>query len=166
MGKLLYVFNIRDKYIAYYNNGNLYYQTGKYQKALDNYNKALSYNIKERSKICKVRINQSMAMVAVINTNQDRENIKNELIKAKENLYINKCTSSSSISVGKQIGDECEEKIQELIDNLDNASGSSQDYSEVESSIKEEQKQASASRNDELEKYESVGSSDYAGKKW
>ena len=169
LGKILYIFNIKEKYIAYYNNGNLYYQKEDYQKALDNYNKAVSLSPTDYYTICKIRINQSMAMVATTDFNRDKEDVKNDLIKAKENLYINRCTKSSSYySFKKEIGDDCEEEIQKLIDKLDNPNSSNSEddvYSEVESSIKENQKQASSSRQDELEKY---SSSNYffSGKRW
>lgn len=63
--KPLTVLNWTESYVAYYNQGNIYYQQGDYISAIDAYQKALDANPPEE-KECSIRINMALAMVATV----------------------------------------------------------------------------------------------------
>ena len=54
--KSLFVLNFSERYIAYYNYGNLLYQIGYYEDAINEYKKALEFEI-PKERVCDVRIN-------------------------------------------------------------------------------------------------------------
>ena len=58
---ILYVANFNEPYIAHYNNGNVFYQQGLYDEAIDEYNEALEL-YPPQMKECAIRINIAVTM--------------------------------------------------------------------------------------------------------
>ena len=54
---------IYQRYIYHYNRGNTFYEEGQYDKAVDEYEKALNCRLAE-GKECDIRVNTALAMVA------------------------------------------------------------------------------------------------------
>lgn len=77
--KTLYLTNINEPYIVYYNHGNILYKKGKYQEAIINYEKALSKHPPKKY-ICKIKINLLYAQV----NNNNTYTIKNDKCFNKE----------------------------------------------------------------------------------
>ena len=65
---LLKTLNVIEPYIPYYNDGNILYRQGKYEEAIEEYEKAIEAGIPELSE-CPVRINMALAKVATLDKN-------------------------------------------------------------------------------------------------
>lgn len=59
---IIYTGNIFEPYIAHYNNGNVYYKRGEYERAMSEYQKALK-GWPPKYKECKIRINLVLALL-------------------------------------------------------------------------------------------------------
>ena len=68
---LLLGLNCFEPYIAYFNNGNIYYMNGLYQEAADSYRQALTYVDLPKYRECKVRINLALALIKPLKPVQD-----------------------------------------------------------------------------------------------
>ncbi len=74
--KLTY-FNFPQSYVAYYNYGNVLYQNGEYEKAINNYELALNGGV-SKDKRCNIRINYALAICKTVQIDEkDQESIKN-----------------------------------------------------------------------------------------
>ena len=54
--------NVIQPYLAHYNMGNIHYQNGAYESAIDEYKKALLKN-PDKEEECSVRINLALAII-------------------------------------------------------------------------------------------------------
>lgn len=176
--KNLYILNINEPYIAYYNNGNINYQKKEYDKAIDNYNKALKNNPPEK-KVCKIRINTSLAIINNIKVT-DKELVLEELKKARSYLYENDCAHEQDDNGKSKDAEQLEEEIKELerqveegkeINNNSNSQNNSNsnqtNYENVEEQLREKQKQNNTTRSEETSQAENMGDYEYyRGKRW
>ena len=105
--KLLLFLNISEPYIAHYNYANGLYMLGDYNNAVSEYDKAL--NTVSRKRMCYVIANKSLAMLKLIDKND--ENIKEELTEIQNVLKENNCARPS--------GDGKDEKSQEIYDEIE-----------------------------------------------
>ena len=173
--KVLYLFNYNEPYIVYYNNGNILYQKKKYDKAITKYNEAISKKPPQK-RICDIRINLSIAMVKNIKSN-DYNTVYNELEKAKNNLYNNKCANSIDDNGYSKEAEQLEKEIRQLQENLgsntdpnpdkpdpDEPSDPKEDP-EIENKLGEIEKRGRANREKDLPNYDG-NESYYTGKKW
>lgn len=164
----LYILNINQPYIAYYNDGNISYRLNDYNDAIDHYEKALTKN-PPKSKVCDIRINLSLAMIKNINTT-DSQLISSYLEEAKKNLYQDNCADENSDNGKSKEAEKLEDeisKIQKQLDNSNKDNNSSSDDSKIEEDIKKIQSNARSSREEQMSSYENLGKySYYSGKPW
>lgn len=104
----LYFININEPYIAYYNNGNIYYIEKDYKKAIIEYKKALN-NKPPKNKLCYIKRKIALSKINMSN-NTDR--IKKDLIK--DNCYSNE--------IKKYISKKVKEKEKYQHNNVNNKS--------------------------------------------
>ena len=176
--KLLYLFNFYQKYIVYYNEGNILYKTNNYEDAIKKYEIALNKKPPE-NKICDIRINLSLSIIKNINGDNKTEILDN-LNKAKNNLYENNCANPIDDSGKSKDEEQLEEEIKQLEEQIKNntnsnssnnepeeSSPNNEDYTEIEEQLKENEQKSNANRQDELNIYENMGKNDYyTGKRW
>ncbi len=178
--KALYVFNVNESYIVYYNDGNISYKKNNYDDAIEKYDDALKKN-PPKERVCDIRINKSLAIVNRINS-KDNKTIYDELENAKINLYEDGCANKEDDNGESEKAEKLEKEIQKLQDELDNPSDSDDsddqnqdnnddndedDTKDVEQDLREIQKQASRSRQDDMNDSEYIGNFKYySGKRW
>lgn len=108
----LYFINYPESYIVYYNHGNLLYKDKEYNNAIQKYETSLEKN-PPQSKVCDIRINLSLAMVAAIDESNPEEALK-ILKKARETLYEDNCANEQDNSGESETAEKLEEEIKEL----------------------------------------------------
>ena len=85
---LLELFNVVEPYIVHYNNGNVYYQQGDYEEAIDEYETALEKNPPE-GKECPIRINLALSKLALLDDDAlSKEKIDDTIEVLKDCLEI------------------------------------------------------------------------------
>ncbi len=85
------IVNIPEGYVAHYNLGNAYYQTGDMEKARNEYVEALKSAPSER--ICDVRLNLGLAMVGMIEQTSDK--LRDELMEVINVLLADGCAAEN-----------------------------------------------------------------------
>lgn len=78
----LYIININEPYVAYYNNGNIYYKERNYKRAIKEYKKALILN-PPNNKICIIKRKLFKSIINNTNNLENINTIKNRLINDK-----------------------------------------------------------------------------------
>ena len=172
--KSLYIFNFNQPYIAYYNEGNILYNLEEYEKAKEKYEQALSKR-PAKEKVCLIRVNLSLAIIKAIDTSAF-----NQLEEAKNNLYNNNCANPIDDSGYSKKAEQLEEEIKKLEEQLKNQTTNNNQVnkenknesnkttdSSVEAKLKEIEKKAYSSRQEDLTTSEELSDySYYSGKKW
>lgn len=108
------MFNWSEPYIAYYNQGNIYYKEGWYADAVNSYYKALEYDMPQERECC-VRINIALAMLKSLGDDYaDPENVQNSLMTlyAARNVLLEK-------ECATEAGDGHSEQAQKLKEEID-----------------------------------------------
>jgi len=77
---LLFFGNISQSYVAYFNKGNIEFDNGNYENAINEYTKALEKK-PPKEKECKIRINLAFAKLKLLNMDATTEEKKKELIE-------------------------------------------------------------------------------------
>lgn len=177
--KSLYILNLNEPYIVYYNNGNINFSQKKYDKAIENYELSLNNNPPDK-RVCDIRVNLSLSMIYNI-TSTDKETVLNELKKARNYLYENDCAHENDDKGKSKKAKELEEEIKELEQKVkdgeesnnnsnqqnNNSNSNTQNYDNIEEQLKEQQKKNNATRRNENEKTENMGDYEYyRGKRW
>lgn len=175
--KLLYIFNVNESYIAYYNDGNISYKKGDYDRAYNNYEDALDRN-PPKERVCDIRINMSLSLIYNIKS-EDKKTINDELEEAKQNLYQDGCANVDDDNGYSKDAEKLEEeikKLQEQLNNSDDGSGDDDDSQgqdddtntkEIEEKLKEIEKEARGSRDSDMNDSEYIGNYKYySGKRW
>lgn len=173
--------NINQPYIVYYNEGNIFYQKGKYSKAISDYETALTKNPPLKKK-CDIRVNLSIALVQNINATNKQE-ILEKLKEARENLYNDHCADPEDNSGRSQEAEALEEAIKELEEKVEKGDdsqsqggddGDDQEDDEetkqeqtIEQQLEEINKDANASRQSQMDDYKNLSNYEYySGKSW
>lgn len=165
-------------YIAPYNRGNIDYQLGNYEKAVEEYQSALEKHPPHK-KECMIRINLALAMVAGI----DFENLTSEQVEetiqilnqAIDVLVEKNCANRDHQSGHNADAQQLEIELQQIIDALENADssengednkqqngdskeqenpeqgGETKEKSELQQKFEEQQKDVQKERNDMYE---------------
>ena len=92
--KILNYFNFYQPYIAVKNYGDYYHKQAEYDKALEKYDKALTYNM-PKTKACDTRINACLTIFKQIDLKKTKQ-AKELLNKAKKYVDDDDCISLSS----------------------------------------------------------------------
>lgn len=174
--KCLYILNINEPYIAYYNHGNILFKKHDYNGAIKKYEESLKKH-PSRKRVCDIRINLSLAKIKNITTNEPNE-IYNLLEEAKKNLYKNGCANEDNDNGFSNEAEALEKEIQNIQEEIGNNqkpqtgnTNNNQPDQEIDSNLEERirqiQEQAASSRQSDLRDYENMSNySYYSGKRW
>ena len=177
--KSLYILNFPQSYIVYYNDGNLLYNQGKFDKAIDKYKSSISKN-PPQDRICDIRVNLSLAMIKNINS-IDAKEVYNILEEAKNNLYNDNCASKTDDSGRSKEAEQLEEEIKKLQEQIETTTDSNskdnddnndndeddKEEKELEEQLKKIESNAKNGRKEDLELDENLSDySYYSGKRW
>ncbi len=112
--------NVIQPYLAYYNMGNIHYQNGDYQSAINEYQKALDEN-PGHDEECSVRINMALAMIGMLGEDYDsEEKIEGSietLNEARKILIEEDCATDNSDG-HSETAEQLKKEIDDLIDQL------------------------------------------------
>lgn len=171
--KTLYVLNFNESYIPYYNHGNILYKTGDYEEAINKYNTALE-KFPSKKRVCDIRINLSLSILATIDINSKDALILLE--EAKENLYQDNCVDPNYKNSKSKTAEELEKQIKKMVKEVNkidttkesnNKDDNDDQYSHIEKEIIEKEKSANENRQQELNEYENMTDFEYySGKRW
>ncbi len=131
--KLLTYVNFPQSYVANYNYGNILYQNGKYESAIEQYKKALS-GIVPKDKECNIRINYALAICKTVQVDEkDQDSIKEaiETYESAINILIeNGCANKDDNNGHNENAQQLKNDIQEEIDRLKKLLDEEQDDSD------------------------------------
>lgn len=124
----LTILGVTEPYIIHYNNGNVYYAKGQYDKAIEEYKIALSYDVPEKRE-CDIRVNLALAMVTPldidgISTRDELNDVLDVLYDAVDVLCEKGCAGVSKKGHDKE-AQKLKNEIEDLIEQLENAQGGS-----------------------------------------
>lgn len=176
--KILKVFNTNEPYIVYYNEGNIFYQKGDYEEAINNYDIAINKHPK-KNRICDIRINKTLAMIKLINYDTKEEVLKS-LKEARENLYNDNCAHEEDDNGDSQDAEQLEKIIKDAEEQINNGKQeqnnnskpndneiSSKEEKSLEKQLEELEKQSNSSRQSDLDSFQELENYDYyPGKRW
>lgn len=139
--KILSLINFPESYIFHYNQGNVFYQNGKYDEAIEEYYTSLEKNPPEK-KECSIRINLALAKLKTLKSETEENKKKNiEILKqARKILCENGCANEND-SNGHN------EKAQELKDDIDKKLKQLEANQEENDSDEEDKKQDEKEKN-------------------
>ena len=110
-----------EKYIAPYNLGNMYYEEGEYDLAIEQYNEALSYE-PEEGPDCLIRINLALSMVMPIDVDnlepEDIDDTIDILEDAIDILTENGCAADKRRDSHNKDAQQLKKDIEDLIEKL------------------------------------------------
>lgn len=121
LARNLTYFNFLQRYVANYNYGNILYQKGEYESAIEEYKKALK-GIVPKYKECNIRINYALAICQTVNVNEkNQDSIKNAIKTyetAIEVLTEDGCANKTNNKGHSQKAEQLKKDIQKEIDRL------------------------------------------------
>ncbi|MBQ4583726.1 MAG: tetratricopeptide repeat protein [Bacilli bacterium] len=173
-------FTLFEKYISYYNYGNILYKNQKYSEARIQYEKALVRNV-PKNKVCDIRINLVLTIIKDIDTfNMTVEKQLATLQEARKLLYEDSCANIDNDLGNSQKAEDLEQKIKDLEKSLGSSSDTkdepeNKNEDEKENDIEEQKKEeleernstSTQSRQEELQNYETLDDYHYYnGKTW
>ncbi len=179
--KVLYLLNVNEPYIVYYNHGNILYQQEKYEEAIEKYSNALEKN-PPKKRVCDIQINLALSQVKTIDF-KDKETALKQLKNTRQVLYNNHCADPNDSSGESKEAEELEEEIKEIEkemggeeedpnsggkdnDGKDNNKPDDQKDKETEEKLKEQRKEANGSRQETIDQYKNKTDYGYFGKRW
>ena len=131
--KVLTYLKFPQKYVASYNYGNILYQMGEYEEAIEEYNKALE-GIVPKEKECSIRVEVK---------EQDQDSIKNA-IKTYESaidlLTQNGCAGKEDMAGHSQKAEQLKKDIQKEIDRLKQKLDQEEDEQDKENQEEQQEK--------------------------
>ncbi len=143
LAKRLTYFNYIQSYVAYYNYGNVFYQTGEYEKAIEEYKKALN-GIVPKYKICDIRINYALAICQTVEIDESKENSIQDAIKTYESaieiLTQEGCANKINNNGHSQKAEQLKKDIQKEIERLKKIQPNEENSTEKEEESKEDKK--------------------------
>lgn len=114
--------NVIQPYLAHYNMGNIHYQNGDYQAAIDEYKNALEAD-PGHDEECSVRINLALAIIGTLGEDYvSEENVETSiatLTEARNVLIEEKCATDSG-NGHSETAETLKKEIDDLIDQLKN----------------------------------------------
>jgi len=170
MIKYLKKVNIFERYIVYYNEGNIAFKEKDYDKAIKLYDEALKKN-PPKNKRCDIRINKAVTILEMIDENASKEEILKALESAREELYIDNCANED----GTGDSDEAEEMDQDIESQMEKQKEKpkeqepkdNEEDEKLQKELEEINKDANESRQKDLQDYGNLGNYHfYSGKTW
>lgn len=183
----LFILNIFEPYIVYYNYGNILYQNGDFEEAIVQYRKALTLFPPHR-KECDIRINLALAMLKQINeddkSEENRQKILDILEEAKQVLCEKGCANEYDDNGHSEEAERLKKDIENKEKELQNSEESESENEEENENEKENEEQekntldekeeqlrniqveSGTERQDELESTNIWGYDYYSGKRW
>ena len=177
--KALTFLNFSESYIANYNYGNILYQNGEYEKAIEEYEKSLNGFI-PRNRECNIRINYALAICKNVSVNEkDQTSINNAIEQyefAIEILTQKGCAGKNDNKGHNQKAEQLKSDIQKEIDRLkklqetnnedDNNKEENEDTNEenidnVEEKIQNIKENATQEQRELENEYKNYGNFDY-----
>lgn len=144
--KKLTHFNFLQKYIANYNYGNVLFQNGEYENAIEEYKKALN-GIVPKKKECNIRINYALAICKTVQLDEsDQESITATIKKyesAIEVLTEKGCANKNNSNGHSEKAEQLKKDILKEIERLKNLQTDEGKKSEEEKKDKNEKKDKS-----------------------
>ncbi len=175
----LYLLTFNNSYIVYYNDGNLLYNQNLYEEAIKKYDASLSKHPSQK-RVCDIRINKSLAMVALVNPDNKKQAL-NKLREARYNLYENGCVDPEYFDSYSLDAEKLEQEIKELEQELqeqeerqeneddkqDNDDQEEDEYQQIEEQIRENERRANESRQEQLNQDNNFSNYEYyPGRNW
>lgn len=165
-GNVLYFLNYPESYIAYYNNGNLNYKNGEYEKSITLYREALKLDHPLDDRDCSIKINLALAMLHTFDLEDLTISKVNEILKkldeADEVLLEAGCAktlseghSKDAITIRKEIDDlrkqlkNLEPQSEKISQNNQEKKPRSENDQKKEEAIKELQNKSNFRRQSE-----------------
>lgn len=119
--KTLTYINFPQSYIANYNYGNIFYQNGKYESAIEEYEKALN-SIVPKNKECSIRINYALAICKTVQVDESDQNSITEAMQTYENaidiLTQHGCANKNDNNGHSQKAETLKKDIKKEIERL------------------------------------------------
>ena len=119
--KMLTFMNFPQSYIAHYNYGNVLYNNGEYESAIDEYKKALK-GIVPTLKECSIRINYTLAICKTVQVDEkDEASIRNAIEKYESAINIlteDGCANKNDSNGHSKVAEQLKRDIQKEIDRL------------------------------------------------
>lgn len=113
--------NFIQRYISYYNYGNILYQNGEYENAISNYKLALS-SVVPKDKRCNIRINYALAMCKTVQVDEKNQDSLKSAIKTYDSaidvLTEEGCANKSDSNGHSLKAERLKKDIQKEIDRL------------------------------------------------
>lgn len=177
--------SVFQAYMAHYNNGNIHYQKGEYQEAIEDYKLALEANPPHENEECDIRVNLALAIIGTLPEDYDApQNIDQSIAtleEARDYLLEEECAKNEEDGHDKD-AQKLKEEIDQLIEKLkqqkqsqsqpdnnqdepeepEENQGTGSDEDQREEEIKEElqqmQEESHQEREDTLQFYEEMDS--------
>lgn len=119
--KALTYLNFLQSYVAYYNYGNVLYQNGEYEKAIEEYKKALE-GVVPKYKECNIRINYALAVCKTVQVDEKNQDSIKDAIKTYESaidiLTEEGCANKNDNNGHNRNAEQLKKDIQREIDRL------------------------------------------------
>lgn len=123
----LAVLGFTEPYISHYNQGNNYFRAGSYEKAIEEYRKALDKK-PPHDRECLIRINLALAMVTPIKPDEITESNLEETLgvleEAKDVLTLHGCANENDHNGHNEDAQRLKDEIDAFEEMLKNQSGS------------------------------------------
>ncbi len=185
--------SIFETYIAHYNNGNIHYQSGEYEEAIEDYKQALEAGAPHEGEECDIRVNLALAIIGTLPENYSApgnvEQSIQTLEEAREYLLEEECAldeDEGHDDEAQKLKEEIDKLIEQLKQQQSGGGSSNQDKpeeedenetgdtgSDREEEIKEElqqiQEESHQEREEELQLYEEIDTNtghDFGGEIW
>ncbi len=139
--KALTNFDFSQKYVANYNYGNILYNNGEYEKAIEQYDNALDGFI-PKDKECNIRINYALSICKTVQVDEDDANSIEEAIEKYESaidiLTEKGCANRNDSNGHNEKAQQLKEDIQKEIDRLKKLQQNEQENDEEQDEDEEE----------------------------
>ncbi len=152
----LYIANLTEREVAYYNHGNILFKQGKYEEAKARYEKALTYVDEKNKHACPI-LNNYAATLVYLADGDTKEEIIAELENAKNQLYRYGCAGEGEEDGSSQNSDNLEKEIDKAIQEMQN--GDQQDQTvedkekdkELQDQLEKQEKESRSERQDQTQ---------------
>ena len=139
--KALTNFDFSQNYVANYNYGNILYNNGEYEKAIEQYDNALDGFI-PKDKECNIRINYALSICKTVQVDEDDANSIEEAIEKYESaidiLTEKGCANRNDSNGHNEKAQQLKEDIQKEIDRLKKLQQDEQEDNEEQDEDEEE----------------------------